>query len=55
MRGVLAANRILAYVFIAIGAAILIETVLLGGGQVGFLAGAVFLGLGLLRRRAARP
>ncbi len=52
----LAANRILAYVFIAIGAAILIETALLGGGQVGFLAGAVFVVLGLLRRRAApRP
>jgi hypothetical protein len=52
---VLAVNRILAYVFIAIGVALLVETALLGGGSVGFLAGAVFIALGLLRRRAMRP
>jgi hypothetical protein len=51
----LAANRILSYVFILIGVVLLIETALLGGGQVGFIAGAVFVALGLLRRRAMRP
>jgi hypothetical protein len=52
---VILVNRILSYAFIAIGAALLIETALLGGGEVGFLAGAVFIALGLLRRRAVRP
>lgn len=51
----LAVNRILSYVFILIGVVLLIETALLGGGQVGFLAGAVFIALGVLRRRAMRP
>jgi hypothetical protein len=51
----LAANRILSYVFILIGVVLLVETALLGGGQVGFIAGAVFVALGLLRRRAMRP
>lgn len=51
----LAVNRILAYVFILIGVALLVETALLGGGEVGFLGGAVFIALGLLRRRAMRP
>jgi hypothetical protein len=49
-----ALTRIVAYVFLAIGAAILAETIWLGGGQVGFLAGAVFLVLGVLRLRALR-
>jgi hypothetical protein len=52
---VVAVSRILAYVFILIGVVLLIETALLGGGQVGYLAGAVFIALGLLRRRATRP
>jgi hypothetical protein len=47
-------NRALAWVFIAIGVAALVETALLGGGQVGFLVGVVFLALGFLRRRAMR-
>ena len=51
----LAVNRMLSYVFILIGVALLAETALLGGGQVGFLAGAVFIVLGVLRRRAMRP
>jgi hypothetical protein len=49
-----ALTRIVAYVFLAIGVAILAETIWLGGGQVGFLAGAVFLVLGVLRLRALR-
>lgn len=53
----LAVNRILAYVFIAIGIALLIETAALGGTgfQTGYLAGVVFIALGVLRRRAMRP
>jgi len=47
-----AASRAVAYLFLAIGIAILAETIWLGGGQVGFLAGAVFIVLGLIRLRA---
>jgi hypothetical protein len=47
-----AASRAIAYLFLAIGVAILAETIWLGGGQVGFLAGAVFLVLGAIRLRA---
>jgi hypothetical protein len=55
---VLRVNRILAYVFIAIGVALLVETAALGtkpGFQVGYLAGVVFIALGILRQRAMRP
>ena len=51
----IAASRAVAYLFLAIGAAILAETIWLGGGQVGFLAGAVFVLLGVIRLRAMRP
>ena len=51
----IAVNRVVAYVFLAIGVAILAETIWLGGGQVGFLAGAVFIVLGVIRLRALRP
>jgi hypothetical protein len=47
-----AASRAIAYLFLAIGVAILAETIWLGGGQVGFLAGAVFIVLGVIRLRA---
>jgi hypothetical protein len=47
-----AASRAVAYLFLAIGIAILAETIWLGGGQVGFLAGAVFIVLGVIRLRA---
>jgi hypothetical protein len=47
-------QRAVALVFLALGVALLVRTVTLGGGQVGFLAAAVFLLLGLLRLRAAR-
>jgi hypothetical protein len=49
------AARVFAVLFLAIGIALLVETTLLGGGQVGYLAGVVFVLLGLLRLRAARP
>ena len=48
-------NRLLSVAFLVIGVALLIETALLGGGEVGFVAGAVFIALGILRRRAMRP
>ena len=48
------ANRVIAYVFLALALAIAVRTALAGGGQVGFLVAAVFLLLGWLRLRAAR-
>ena len=45
----------MAWVLLALGIAILNETIFVGGGQVGFLAGAVFVLLGILRIRALRP
>jgi nitrate reductase NapE component len=50
-------NRVLSFVFIAIGIILIIETAAQGahGLQVGYLAGVVFIALGLLRRRALRP
>jgi hypothetical protein len=50
-----AASRAMAYVLLALGIAILAETLWIGGGQVGFLAGAVFIVLGVIRLRALRP
>ena len=47
-------QRLMAVVLLLIGAALLVETIAVGGGQVGFLAGTVFVALGLLRLRAAR-
>jgi hypothetical protein len=50
-------NRILAIAFIVIGIVLIVETAALGGRgfQVGYLAGVVFIALGLIRRRASRP
>ena len=48
-------NRILSVTFVTIGLALLVETAILGGGQVGFVAGAVFIALGILRYRAMHP
>jgi hypothetical protein len=50
----LTANRVFAIVFLLLGVALLVRTLQLGGGEVGFLAAAVFLALGVLRLRAAR-
>jgi hypothetical protein len=50
----LAANRVLGAILVVIGVALLVRTASLGGGQVGYLAGAVFVALGMLRLRAAR-
>jgi hypothetical protein len=50
----LALSRVMAYVLIALGVAILVETAWIGGGQVGYLSGAVFIVLGVLRVRASR-
>jgi hypothetical protein len=51
----LALTRVMAYVLLGLGIAILVETIFVGGGQVGFLAGGVFVLLGILRIRALRP
>jgi hypothetical protein len=50
-------NRVLSLLFIAIGIVLIIETAAQGahGFPVGYLAGVVFIALGLLRRRALRP
>ena len=51
-------NRILAVAFLVIGVALLVETAFLARGagfQVGYLAGAVFVVLGVLRWRAMNP
>ena len=50
-------NRILAGAFLVIGVALLVETALLGGRgfRVGYLAGVVFIALGILRYRAMHP
>jgi hypothetical protein len=49
-----AVRKFLAWLLLVIGVALLVETIAVGGGQVGFLAAAVFIALGLLRLRAAR-
>jgi hypothetical protein len=49
------AGRAFAYAFLTLGVVILVKTVALGGGQVGYLAAAVFLALGIIRLRALRP
>ncbi|HET7171403.1 MAG TPA: hypothetical protein VFI18_07190 [Gaiellales bacterium] len=48
-------TRVMAYVLVVLGIAILVETIWVGGGQVGYLSGAVFVVLGVLRLRALRP
>jgi drug/metabolite transporter (DMT)-like permease len=50
----LTVNRVLGAILVVIGVALLVRTASLGGGQVGYLAGAVFVALGMLRLRAAR-
>ena len=49
-----AVRKFLAWLLLVTGVALLVETIAIGGGQVGFLAAAVFIALGLLRLRAAR-
>ena len=48
------ANRVMAWVLIAIGVALLVETAVIRGGSVGYLGGVAFVGLGVLRLRASR-
>ncbi len=49
-----AVGRLMAYVLVALGIAILAETIWIGGGTVGYLSGAVFIVLGIIRIRALR-
>jgi hypothetical protein len=50
-------NRILSIVFVAIGIALIIATAAQGvhGLNTGYLAGLVFIALGVIRRRAMGP
>ncbi|MDX6532913.1 MAG: hypothetical protein QOF68_657 [Gaiellales bacterium] len=50
----LTVHKVFAGIFILLGVVILLQTLWLGGGQVGFLAAAVFIILGVLRWRATR-
>ena len=50
-----ALSRVMAWVLLGLGIAILAETVWVGGGSVVYLGGAVFVALGVLRIRALRP
>ena len=50
----LTAQRLFAAVFVGVGVAIIVRTTMLGGGQVGYLAGAVMVAVGILRWRATR-
>lgn len=45
-------NLFMAVLFVVIGVAILIETVAVHGGTVGYLMGPVFIVLGAMRWRA---
>lgn len=45
-------NHFLAIVFVVIGVALLVRTVTIHGGSVGYVIGAVFVILGVLRWRA---
>jgi drug/metabolite transporter (DMT)-like permease len=45
-------NHVLAIVFVVIGVALLVRTVSIQGGSVGYVIGAVFVILGVLRWRA---
>jgi hypothetical protein len=47
-------NAFLAVLFVVLGVAILVETVVVHGGTVGYLMGVVFVLLGVLRWRAVR-
>ena len=56
MRPYAGAVRLFALVFVGLGVAIVVQTARAGGGVVGFLAGALFVALGvgrlyLLKRR----
>ena len=48
------ANRVMAWILIAIGVALLVESVLVGGGTFGYYIAAVFIALGIVRFRATR-
>ncbi len=48
-------QRAIAIIFVAIGVAALVETLVIGGGEVGFLLAAVFIALGVVRWRVIHP
>ncbi len=50
----LRAQRAFAFVFLVLGAALLVESVVVGGGTFGYFIGAIFIAIGILRFRATR-
>jgi len=58
MRAHAAMTQVLSLLMAALGIALLVRTIVAGGGQVGIIVGLLFLGLGIgrfyLARKAAR-
>lgn len=50
----LRAHRAFAIVFMVLGVALLVESILVGGGTFGYFIAAVFIALGIVRFRATR-
>ena len=50
----LTANRVMAWILLLIGVALVVETIAIRGGTVGYLGGVAFIALGVIRLRAAR-
>jgi hypothetical protein len=50
----LRAHRAFAIVFMVLGVALLVESILVGGGTFGYFIAAVFIALGIVRLRATR-
>jgi hypothetical protein len=50
----LRAQRVFAFVFLVIGVALLVESVVVGGGTFGYFIGSIFIAIGILRFRATR-
>jgi hypothetical protein len=50
----LRAQRAFAFVFLLLGVALLVESVVVGGGTFGYFIAATFIAIGILRFRATR-
>jgi hypothetical protein len=50
----LTAQRTFAVIFLLLGAALLVESIVVGGGSFGYLIAVIFIALGILRLRATR-
>jgi hypothetical protein len=50
----LTVQRVFAVAFLLLGAALLVESVVVGAGTFGYLIAVIFIGLGIVRLRATR-